>query len=203
MIVSSPSPDFFFSTPLSPSHHGHFPWLGLSLLMLLLSPQFLASWIPSTIILPILSVWYRRTWGWGRGGEAANSGPTGLGTLDMWDPEKREKTEIMKWRIVSDRRTIYLMETFSVSSIWLYSYSKKMEVFFFSTPGLQLQLSGSMCQLIGLWAIVTCIAFKPEHLVAGARSSSFGSTCQGQLWIILLRWGIKTWYKVTYVEQDP
>ena len=68
---------------------------------------------------------------------------------------------------------------------------------------VQLQLSGSMCQLIGLWAIVTCITFKPEHLVAAARSSSFGSTCQGQLWSILLRWGIKTWYKVTYVEQNP
>ena len=143
------------------------------------------------------------TEGLGGGADAANSGPIGLGTLDMWDPEKREKTEIMKWRIVSDRKTIYLMETFSASSIWLYSYSKKMEVFFFSTPGLQLQLSGSMCQLIGLWAIVTCITFKPEHLVAAARSSSFGSTCQGQLWSILLRWGIKTWYKVTYVEQNP
>lgn len=196
MVVSAPSPDFFFLYPSLCSHHGHFAWLGLSLLMLLLLPQFLASWIPSTIILPVLSVWYRRTWGWGGGGEAANGGPIGLGTLGMWDPEKRQKTEIMKWRIVSDRKPIYLIETFSVFSIWLYSYSKKIEVFF-STPGLQLQLSGSVFWLIGLWAIVTCITFKPEHLVADARSSSFGSTCQGQLWSILWRWGIITWYKVT------
>ena len=202
MIVSSPSPWLlFFSTPLSPNHQGHLAWLGLSLLMLQLSP--VSGILNSlTIISPIHSVWYRRSWGWGGGGEVANSGPIGLGALDLWDPEKREKTEIMKWRIVSDRKTIYLTETFSVPSIWLYFYSKKMGVFFF-TPGLQLQLSGSMFWLIGLWAIVTCITFKPEHLVAGARPSSFGSTCQSQLWSILLRWGIITWYKVTYVEQNP
>ena len=29
-----------------------------------------------------------------------------------------------------------------------------------------------MCQLIGLWAIVTCITFKPEHLVAAADTLS-------------------------------
>lgn len=126
-----------------------------------------------------------------------NCGLIGLGHLDKRDHEKRKNDWDDKIKYVHDRKTIDLVETFNVHGIWLNSHSRHMEVLFFSTS-LVIKVQWVIHVLVsGLWAMVMWITFKPEYLVAGARFSRLGPSCQGELWSIILRWGIIKWYRVT------